>query len=286
MSLPLISVVMPSYNQAEFIAFAIESVFSQRYGAVELIVADGGSEDGTVELLDTYSMQHSNLFWDSTPDDGPADAVMRAISKARGQIIGWLNSDDMYLEGAFDSVSAAFADNPDWIMCYGHGEHVDEAGRRIERYPTLRPERGVAAFSGGCFICQPTVFLKAPAITMLGGLNKSLKTAFDYDYWIRAFKAFPERIGFVDQVLAQSRLHADCITRRMRETVALEGLALGKLHFGEANLHWAVTCLEELRGDIGADRAMFGVSANKFLDAAREYIGDKEVQILRTTLGI
>ena len=280
-----ISIAMPSFNQVEFIESAIESVFQQNYDPVELIVADGGSTDGTVEVLQRLSESNAKIIWDSTPDAGPAAAIVRAFSRARGQLIGWLNSDDVYANGTFDAVVDAFRREQDWIMCYGHGEHIDEAGNSLGRYPTLRPERGLAAFENGCYICQPTMFMKATAIQLLGPLDAGLKTAFDYDYWMRAFKAFPGRIGFLDQVLAYSRLHQNCITVRMRETVALEGLKLGRRHLQQASVHWAVTYLEELRRTFDVESEEFRDAAKAFLAQANEFLEARDAQTLRMTLG-
>lgn len=285
MSQPLLSIAMPSFNQVEFIESAIDSVFQQNYESVELIIADGGSTDGTVELLRQLSESNTRIIWDSTPDNGPAAAITRAFSRAHGQFIGWLNSDDVYAKGAFDAVVDEFRREEDWIMCYGHGEHIDEEGKSLGRYPTLPPERGLAAFESGCFVCQPTMFMKATAIKLLGPLDPSLKTAFDYDYWMRAFKAFPGRIGFIDQVLAYSRLHQNTITVQMRETVALEGLKLGQRHLNGARPHWAVTYLEELRHAFDGETKEFQEVAKKFLEQADLFLDEREAQALKMSLG-
>ena len=108
---------------------------------------------------------------------------------------------------------------------------------------------------------------------MLGPLNTEYKTAFDYEYWIRAFRAFPDRIGFVDRVQAQSRLHEDCITMKMRETVALEGLRLSKDYLGGAEMHWAATFLEELRA---ADDSDSSQKSSQFLEAARAFLSEHQ----------
>lgn len=278
---PLVSIAMPSFNQAQYIEAAIESVFNQSYSNIELIVSDGGSTDQTPEILARLSAEEPRLRWVSEPDDGPADAILKSFSKARGEIIGWLNSDDLYADGAIASMVSGFQDHPDWLMCYGQGEHVDEAGQPIALYPTQTPDVGLKGFEGGSFICQPTVFLKTPALTLLGNLDRTLKTAFDYDYWIRAFRAFPDRIGFLEQVIAKSRLHSDCITQTMRATVALEGLALSQRHLGRAQSHWAATYLEELEKEIGADADTLASETATFLDQAASYLTPTDLQQMR-----
>ena len=92
---PLVSIAMPSFNQAQYIEAAIESVFNQPYSNLELVVSDGGSTDETPEILSRIGAKEPRLRWVSEPDDGPADAIWKSFSKARGEIVGWLNSDEM-----------------------------------------------------------------------------------------------------------------------------------------------------------------------------------------------
>jgi len=278
---PLVSIAMPSFNQAQYIEAAIESVFDQSYSNIELIVSDGGSTDETPDILARISSEDPRLRWVSEPDDGPADAILKSFSKARGEIIGWLNSDDLYANEAVTSMVHGFQDHPDWLMCYGRGEHVDQTGQPIALYPTQTPDVGLRGFEGGSFVCQPTVFLKVSALALLGDLDRTLKTAFDYDYWIRAFRAFPNRIGFLEQVIAKSRLHSDCITQTMRATVALEGLALSHRHLGKAQPHWAATYLEELEEEIGEDQDALARETARFLDQAAAYLAPSDLQQMR-----
>jgi hypothetical protein len=137
-------------------------------------------------------------------------------------------------------------EQPEWLMVYGHGEHIDASGSFLGRYPSLPPETHFARFAQGCFICQPTVFFKRTLWLLLGPLDEGLKTAFDFDYWLRAFKQLPGRIGFVDRVQAQSRLHDDCITQRQRRTVILEGMQLLAHHLGHAPKEWLLTYVAEM----------------------------------------
>ena len=131
----MLSIIMPSYNQARFIDESIESVFRQSVPFdVELIISDGGSRDGTIEVL--KAARYPNLRWVSEADNGPADALNKALAKTRGTIIGWLNSDDLYMDGTFSRVYEYFETNPQSIMVYGHGEHTDVTGKPTGRYPT------------------------------------------------------------------------------------------------------------------------------------------------------
>lgn len=244
---PLVSIVMPSLNQAVFLPAAVASVLQQSYTNVELIVADGGSTDGTQTYLAQQQALDTRLRWFSEPDSGPADALNKALRLARGMVIGWLNSDDLYTPGAVQRAVLALTNHPEWLMVYGHGEHVAANGDFLNRYPTLPPATPVAHFGQGCFICQPTVFFKRTMWLMLGPLDADLKTAFDFDYWLRAFTRLPGRIGFVEAVQAQSRLHDGCITLRQRRTVILEGMQLLARYIGHAPKEWLLTYVDEMR---------------------------------------
>ncbi|MEL7055532.1 MAG: glycosyltransferase family 2 protein [Pseudomonadota bacterium] len=275
---------MPSYNQVRFLRTSIESILEQSYSEVELIVSDGGSTDGSAALLDEISKSDPRLTWWSEQDAGPAHAINKALSRVRGEYVGWLNSDDLYVAGAFKRAIDGFQNNPDWIMIYGHGEHIDATGSFLNRYPTQTPNVGMKGFQKGSFICQPTVFFKSVMLSLVGCLDQNLRTAFDYDLWLRAFSSFADRIGFVDQVQAQSRLHADCITQTSREVVALEGLQLGLRYFGESQPHWASTYLEELGWELGADKSTFLAQSEQFLQKASRYLSEQDKQGLRSAI--
>jgi hypothetical protein len=236
-----LSVVMPTRNQATFIDGAVRSVLEQPE-VDELVVADGASTDGTQARLAALAAAYpGRLHWVSEADQGPADAVNRAVARAAGSVIGWLNSDDLYTPGAAARALRAFAAQPERVLVYGEGEHIDEHGERCTRYPTLGPDAPLSAWADGCPVCQPTVFFRRDMFTALGGLDTSLRTAFDYEFWLRVWKANPGGIGFVPEVQARSRLHGGGITLRMREQVAMEGLQVVHRHIGPAPVHWLLT---------------------------------------------
>jgi glycosyltransferase involved in cell wall biosynthesis len=237
---------MPSLNQCEFIEPAVRSVLEQNDVAVELLVSDGGSCDGTLAVLEKLAIEFApRLLWISGTDTGPANAVNKALQSARGEIIGWLNADDLYAPDAISVATHALRADPDLVVVYGEGEHVDGAGRSIARYPTRPPSAGIEAFQAGCFICQPTVFLRRQVFDQIGALNEKLSTAFDFDLWLRIFLNFPGRIGYTDRVQAYSRVHGRTITSRQRRIVAAEAATLLSTHLGQAEPHWILTYIDE-----------------------------------------
>lgn len=272
---PLVSIVMPSFNQAAFIERALSSVLTQSWQNIEIIVQDGGSTDDTHALLEKIALKDSRLRWSSAVDSGPAEAINLALKRVRGTYIGWLNSDDEYAPEAIERAVLAMQKNPDWVLCYGLGEHIDEFGQFIEKYPTL-PQSGdqvptSEAFQNGCFICQPTVFFKAIVPKLIGNLDLSLKASFDFDYWLRVFNAFPSRIGYLPQVQAYSRLHAATITHNQRRQVAIEGMKVLARHQKYASGDWVVSYLNEQR-QVGLSGQQLKEEAVNLLNEVKPYM--------------
>lgn len=153
--LPTITIVVPNLNYGQFIEQAIESIQSE-YIAPSIMVIDGLSTDDSIEKL--INCRKPNLTWLSSSDNGPAQAINTGLIQTSSDIIGWINSDDYFTSGAIDRALKAFARNPELMMVYGLGQHVNQFGDKLDRYPTKFPNVGIRAFQDGCFICQPTVF--------------------------------------------------------------------------------------------------------------------------------
>ncbi len=245
MSGPQLTVVMPLLNQAAFLEASVRSVMAQPVD-LELVVMDGGSSDGSLPLLARLAAEFAGrLRWFSAPDTGPAQALNRAVAQARAPLLGWLPADDLYTPGAAARAVEALQSRYGWDLVYGEGEHVDVAGRPLGRYPTLPPDTPLERFSEGCFVCQPTLFMRRQVWLDAGGVDEGLRAAFDFELWLRLFRRHAGRIGFIDQVQAQSRLHAGGITLRERERVALEGMQVLHRHLGSAPPEWLLTHFEE-----------------------------------------
>ncbi len=210
---PLVSIVTPSYQHARFLRETIESVLDQDYAPIELIVMDGGSDDGTVEVLQSYG---DRIQWRSEPDEGQTHAINKGMALARGQILAYLNSDDVLAPGAVRAAVAAFAADPLLDVSYGRAMWIDEQRHPIGEYPTRPFSRGELARE--CFLCQPATFWTRRAAEAAGPFDERLHYAMDYDYWLR-LSNLGLRFRWLERVQAFSRLHKDAKTVKARDAV-------------------------------------------------------------------
>jgi hypothetical protein len=204
MSAPQLSIVTPSYNQAAYLPQAIESVLGQEGAPVEYFVMDGGSTDGSAEII----RQHAGRLagWASEPDQGQADAVNKGWRQATGDVFGWLNSDDFYCPGALRRVSEEFAAHPDMLVLAGDCLLAEPGGRpvgrKVARY--LNPERML--LTGGDVPGQPAVFLRRELYEAVGPLRADLHYLLDFEYWLRISLQYPrERTRLLHEPLAVVR---------------------------------------------------------------------------------
>jgi glycosyltransferase involved in cell wall biosynthesis len=201
MSVPLISVVTPSYNQSAYLDQTIRSVLAQEYPALEYIVVDGGSHDGSLEIIQRYADRLS--WWVSEPDHGQAEAINKGLARARGEIVAWLNSDDLYLPGALAGAAAAFAGHPAAGFVYGDAITIDSDGRPRNRQ--VFPDWGLEDLLGFRIICQPAVFMRREILAKAGLLEPSYHFMLDHHLWVRlAAQAAPQH---VQQTWAAARHH-------------------------------------------------------------------------------
>lgn len=219
----LVSIVTPSLDQGRYLREAIESVRAQAHPEVEHVVVDGGSTDGTLELLSEYE----GLRWISEPDRGQSDALNKGFALARGEVLGWLNADDAYTPGAVSAAVAAL-DETGAGLVYADVTRVNDDGvnpRRIRSRPTfdLWTEANL-----GCGIYSPAVFFTREALEAAGGIDEQLHLTMDYDLWLRIGKRF--RVVHVDDVWGVQRLHGAAKT--MTRDFWPERLAVSRRHGG------------------------------------------------------
>ncbi|MDR3476708.1 MAG: glycosyltransferase family 2 protein [Gammaproteobacteria bacterium] len=204
--MPDIAIITPSYNQGQFIERTIQSVLNEKNVEIEYIVVDGASTDNTVDVLKQFG---EKLRWVSEPDRGQTHAVNKGIQMTSADIIGWLNSDDIFYPGAIQKAVAFFAANPKIDVIYGDANHIDVNDQVIEPYYT--ENWNLERLKEVCYLCQPAVFFRRKVIERFGQLNENLQYCMDYEFWLRLAKA---GVSFyrLPQVLAGSRLHADTKT--------------------------------------------------------------------------
>jgi len=218
-SFPMVTVVTPSYNQAEFLERTILSVLNQNYPNLEYIIVDGGSKDGSVEIIKKY--QKYLAYWVSEPDQGQSDAINKGFSRSTGEICAYLNSDDCYVPDALNHAIAAFRD-PAADLVYGHAYVVDGRDRPYNiavALPFILKEHLFGLFS----VPQPSSFWRRRVYDGVGGFNVDAKSCMDHEFYAKAGK-----MGFnflrLDAVLSCFRMHPGSITMsgRLKERARVE----------------------------------------------------------------
>jgi len=228
---PLFTIITPSFNQGRFIRQTIESVMSQNLSSLEHLIIDGGSNDETLSVLRSFG---DSIQWQSEPDSGQAHAINKGLSVARGDIIGWLNSDDIYYPGTLMTVSDIFSKHPDIDIIYGMADHIGEDGAILRPY--FSEEWNYERLKEYCFICQPAVFFRRGLIEKFGLLDEKLNYCMDYEYWLRIGREIS--FYYVKQKFAGSRLHDQ--NKTIGSTVAVHEEILNMLRdkIGSVSAKW------------------------------------------------
>jgi glycosyltransferase involved in cell wall biosynthesis len=189
---PLVSIITPSFNQAAYLEQTILSVLEQDYPNIEYLLIDGGSTDGSVEIIKKYSDRIT--WWISEPDEGQAAAINKGFSRARGQFVAWLNSDDVYRPGAIRQAVDAFAQHPGAGLIYGDLDSIDAKGRvfntiRYNEYDLL----DLLTFR---IIGQPSVFVRRLVLEEAEHLDPAYNFLLDHHLWLRIARLAPIYIPF------------------------------------------------------------------------------------------
>ncbi len=214
----LVSIVTPSYQQAGFLEETIRSVLEQDHPAIEYVVVDGGSTDGSVEIVRRYADRLA--WWVSEPDRGQTHAIRKGWERARGSVLAYLNADDVLLPGAVSRAVAALAADPGAVMAYGHCDLLDEATGRT-RPMDAGPVGLAALLARRALIPQPATFVRADAVRDVGGPDERLRYAMDFDLWLRLLLRGPA--AFVEgPPLARYRAHPATKSSRAAEAFAVE----------------------------------------------------------------
>ncbi len=200
-ALPLVTIVTPSYNQARFLEATLRSVLEQDYPSIEYLVVDGASTDGSVEIIRRYANRLT--WWVSEKDSGQPEAVNKGLQRARGEFVGWLNSDDIYLPGALSAAVKTFQSHPEAGLVYGDALAIDTDGKpfnvmRARQY-TLAD---LMAFN---IICQPAAFMRRSVLVEVGYLNPAYHLLMDNLLWMNMAQKAP--ILYAPQTWAAARYH-------------------------------------------------------------------------------
>jgi len=233
--LPRITIVTPSFNQAAFIEETILSVLSQEYPSLEYIVMDGGSTDGSVEIIRKY--EGKLVYWQSGKDKGQSDAISNGFARATGDILGWLNSDDTLAQGTLRRVGEFFAVHPDVDITYGNMYLIDPSGRRLyTAYPLL--DLRILAYENR-FIPQQAMFWRRELYERVGGVNPELRFAMDFELTVRFLRA-GARVAKIHKPLANFRFHPDAKSSTIRHVGLAEAREVLSRFFPIAEPMWKV----------------------------------------------
>lgn len=199
---PKVTIVTPSYNQAAFLEETIRSVLSQEYPNLEYMIFDGGSKDGSVEIIQRYADRLD--YWVSEKDRGQADAINKGFARATGEIVAWVNSDDYYLPGAIHAAVAELQSHPEVGMVYGDVVSIDENGTPFN--VMTFGDWGLDGLMQFKIIGQPSVFMRRGVLEKAGYMDLSLDLLLDHELWLRVAQVAP--IRYVPKRWSAARYHA------------------------------------------------------------------------------
>jgi len=227
-----VTIVTPSFNQAPYLEATIQSVLIQDYPEIEYFIMDGGSTDGSLEIIKKYADKLAG--WVSEPDKGQTDAINKGFARATGDVLAWLNSDDTYEPGAVTQAVELLAQHPEISMIYGDCNYIDEAGRVIGRFPAAQTDYRRLR-EGYVHIPQQASFFRADLVHRVGQLDPTFYFAMDYDLWVRLAKIAPPL--YVPHLWANFRLHRDAKTITADDRCWPEML---RVHYREGGSYFSV----------------------------------------------
>lgn len=228
---PLVTIVTPAFNAGRFIEATIRSVLDQDYPAIEYIVMDGGSTDGTLDVLRRYG---DRLTWRSGRDGGQSAAINAGWRAGRGQVLAWLNADDTYFPGAVGSAVAYLQQHPAAAMVYGDCDMIDERGYTLRPYRTGPFDIVAMVRQAQNPIPQPAAFMRRAALDAAGYLDQRLHMAMDLELWLRLGLRY--EVGYLPRRLATLREHPGTKTLAQLERLGPELLMIYEWLFDQPDL--------------------------------------------------
>ena len=250
-NIPLVSIISPSLNQAQFLEQCILSVKGQSYSRIEHIIIDGGSDDGTIDILKHFEPEY-NLRWISERDKGQSDAINKGFQLAKGEIFGWVNSDDTYLPGTVDTIAEYFMDHPTANWLYGDAYWIDKRGTVLSIYEAQEFVLKDLAIKG-MYIPQPTIFVRREVLDDVGLLDTDIHTTMDYDLCLRMGRRFHG--SYLPKILATRRFHLDAKSYKVSMLFANDSINALRKFFSDPNLP---SDLNRVRGRAYSKRYLVG----------------------------
>lgn len=225
-----ISIITPSYNQGQFIEETIRSVLLQGYPNLEYIIIDGGSTDNTVDVIKKY--ERYITYWVSKPDQGQADAINKGIKQSTGEILGWVNSDDMYVKKSLAKVAQSFHSLPEVIVVHGNRILINKNSRVCgwSHLPAFNPRKG------GYIVSSETAFWQRIGMEKIGLLNSNLKFAMDLEFFCRLF--LEGKFLKLSDYLGYFRCHAESKSSKISHIGQDEAKKVWQQLFGSKNINW------------------------------------------------
>lgn len=245
---PTVSIITPSYNQAAYLERTILSVLEQDYPNIEYIIIDGGSDDGSVDVIQRYADRLT--YWESMKDKGQTDAINKGFSHAHGEILAWLNSDDILYPHAVREAVDYLTAHPDCGLVYGNCDFIDAEDRSIGQFNARQTDYKKLT-QGYVHIPQQASFWLADLWQQVGPLDDSIYFAMDYDLWLRLAKVSEIKYLPTTEPWAAFRLHADAKTIAEDDRCWPDMLRIHKRNGGSVfSVIYAKYCLRKLLGPI------------------------------------
>lgn len=231
-NLPKISIVVPSLNKVDFIDKTLDSIVSQEYPNLQVIIQDGGSTDGTLEIIKNYAKRYPGFIsWDSRKDKGQVDAINNGLIKAKGQILTYINADDVYKMGALRKVGEYFTKNPKALWVAGKGDMIDEKGKEISPWITsyknfLLTINYYPLLLIVNYLMQPSVFLSRKAFEIYRSFIGTEIGVMEYDLWLKIGKVKMPKV--LDKTLSSFRIYKGSISTKEFKKVLLADEQIAK----------------------------------------------------------
>ena len=225
---PKICIVTPSFNQAQYLEETIRSVLLQGYPNLEYMVIDGGSTDGSVEIIKKYAPWLT--YWVSEPDRGQSHAINKGFSRSTGEIMAWINSDDYYDKGAFYEIVQAFDQNPNSIWIAGKCSFILDNNEITDGW--AKPRNDIVNWFTGPLVMQPGVFWKSWIWKQVKGVDEEMNYSFDYDLWMKyvEYQPFPT---WIEKNLAFFRKHGESKSIKSKSKFMMENEIIYKRYMGK-----------------------------------------------------